>query len=147
MEQVHSVADPVEAEGKIGKLISGGDPARIVLDGTPFLTLEYEDRAPSTRSTPLLRLSVKDDFRTYLVPIYFLKTLPVGVVWTAVEQRRSAPPESALSVTASSPEKGLEGDIEKTKNPLILTPWVKGLALVTGAAVLAAILRKIRRKK
>ncbi|HLP62784.1 MAG TPA: hypothetical protein VK186_28355 [Candidatus Deferrimicrobium sp.] len=62
-------------------LLVGGPSLEIKPDLEDKLKLSYSGRLPSNSITPLLRLSISGDNKAFLIPIDFIKRLPV---WAAV---------------------------------------------------------------
>jgi hypothetical protein len=72
-EHLNSSGEP-KNPGKSGKMIvSGGQTFEIEPDPDDQLRFSYSGRIPLNTSNPLLRLSVVDTDKTYLIPIDFVK--------------------------------------------------------------------------
>ncbi len=72
--QKHSATGDSLNDGK--RIISGGSEYKVELETNEKLKLTFNGRIPSTLSSPILRISLCNNGRTYLVPIDFVKRLP-----------------------------------------------------------------------
>ncbi len=68
--------DPIFANNQI---ISGGREFKVRLGASEQIRLTFSDRLPSGLSSPILRISMGNEGRTYQVPIHFIKKLPEWV--------------------------------------------------------------------
>ena len=78
-EHLGAVSDKPDVE-KGRMLISGGSSFNVTLGKGEKLRLTYSGRLPSNLVTPLLRFTITDTNQVFLIPIDFVKRLPV---WAA----------------------------------------------------------------
>jgi len=72
-EKHGAVDDPSKYRKRI---ISGGSEFKVELEKSEKIILAFNGRRPSSLSSPILRISLCNEGRTYLVPIDFVKRLP-----------------------------------------------------------------------